>query len=103
MHQPCALRSPLERSVQIPCKWAVYPALGVTIQHMRNPAIGLLRSDMAELQDAWEVGQATRAEGWELDPRHDSTLYASLVLLGMHGLIELGRLCHKQGKLEGYT
>ena len=66
--------------------------MGVTIQHMRNPAIGLLRSDMAELQDAWEVGQATRAEGWELDPRHDATLYASLVLLGMHGLIELGRL-----------
>ena len=60
---------------------------------MRNPGIGLLRSDMAELQDAWETGQASRAEGWALDPRHDALLYASLVLLGMHGLIELSKLC----------
>ena len=82
--------------MQYPCKWAAYPALGVTIQHMRNPAIGLLRSDMAELQDAWEVGQATKAECWALDPGHDATLYAAVVLLGMHGLIELGRLCLKQ-------
>ena len=78
--------------MQYPCKSGVYPALGVTIQHMRNPAIGLLRSDMAELQDAWEAGQATRAEGWDLDPMHDATLYAALVLLGMYGLSELARV-----------
>jgi hypothetical protein len=56
-------------------------------------AIGLLRSDMADLHDAWSAGQAAKAEGWPLDPLHDATVYASLVLLGMHGLSELARLC----------
>jgi hypothetical protein len=59
---------------------------------MLNPAIGLLRSDMAELHDAWEAGQTAKAEGWPLDPIHDAIVYAALPLLGMHGLIELARV-----------
>ena len=63
---------------------------------MSHPAIGLLRSDMRELQDAWETGMAAAYVGAPLDPIHDALVYSSMVLLGMHGLSELGRLCLRQ-------
>ena len=59
---------------------------------MSHPAIGLLRSDMRELQDAWEVGMAVANEGYPLDPMHDALVYSAMVLLGMHGLTQLARM-----------
>jgi hypothetical protein len=62
---------------------------------MNSAVLGLLRSDMADLQEAWEAGRATaaRGAGYELDPMHDATVYSALVVLGMHGLSELARVC----------
>ena len=51
---------------------------------------------MRELQDAWEAGMAAANEGYHLDPTYDALVYSTVVLLGMHGLGELGRLCLRQ-------
>ena len=47
---------------------------------------------MAELEDAWLQGRQLEAKDCPLDPEHDAMVYAGMVLLGMHGLILLGRL-----------
>lgn len=63
---------------------------------MSHPAIGLLRSDMRELQDAWEVGMTAANEGYPLDPMHEALVYSAMVLLGMHGLTQLARHVERQ-------
>ena len=59
---------------------------------MSHPAIGLLRADMRELQDAWEIGTAAANAGAPLDPMHEALVHSSMVLLGVHGLGQLARL-----------
>jgi len=65
---------------------------GHTKRLMSHPAIGLLRADMRELQDAWEIGTAAANAGAPLDPMHEALVYSSMVLLGVHGLGQLARL-----------
>jgi len=65
---------------------------------MSHPAIGLLRADMRELQDAWEIGLAAANEGCPLDPMHEALVYSAMVLLGMHGLTQLARYIERQGQ-----
>ena len=65
---------------------------------MSHPAIGLLRADMRELQDAWELGLAAANEGYPLDPMHEALVYSAMVLLGMHGLTQLARYMERQGQ-----
>ncbi len=50
---------------------------------------------MADLAEAWEAGRAiaARGAGYELDAMHDATVYSAMVVLGMHGLSELARMC----------
>ena len=63
---------------------------------MSHPAIGLMRADMRELQDAWEIGMAAANEGYPLDPMHEALVYSAMVLLGMHGLTQLARYIERQ-------
>ena len=58
---------------------------------MSHPAIGLLRADMRELQDAWEIGMAAANAGAPVDPMHKALVYSAMVLLGMHGLTQLAQ------------
>jgi hypothetical protein len=64
---------------------------------MSHPAIGLLRADMRELQDAWETGMAAAYVGAPLDPLHEALVYSSMVLLGVHGIGQLARHIEQQG------
>ena len=65
---------------------------------MSHPAIGLLRADMGELQESWEIGMAAANKGCPLDPMHEALVYSAMVLLGMHGLTQLARYIERQGQ-----
>jgi hypothetical protein len=55
-----------------------------------------LRLDMDELEQCWLIGQRLQGEGMMLDPMHDATAYAAMVMLGMHGLERLAAALSRQ-------
>ena len=65
---------------------------------MSHPAIGLLRADMRELQEAWELGLAAANEGYPLDPMHEALVNSAMVLLGVHGIGQLARMVIYRGR-----